>query len=154
VGEEDILDLENLGARRKKRSREIPKVLVSKVLERDGYKCIICGKDSMLHIHHIIPWRQGGDYKMDNLVTLCSGCHGSVESGDVELAVYRCVLRAIKIARRTIKENIEQTIILGKKGPFKCGWCGMVFDDPQKVFNHLEKIHSDFSHRRLVIAYT
>lgn len=48
------------------------------ILERDGWKCKICGDDeSTLHVHHRIyktgkePW----DYPDDALITLCEKCH-------------------------------------------------------------------------------
>lgn len=50
-------------------------------LERDGYKCQICGSDKDLDMHHIDG--QGEDHPIpnhaiDNLITLCSGCHSSI----------------------------------------------------------------------------
>lgn len=66
------------------------------VLERDGRKCYICGKPTNLHVHHIIPRAHGGENVMDNLITLCGGCHRSVEAGNIENAVYKCVQRAVK----------------------------------------------------------
>lgn len=48
----------------------------AKILKRDGYKCVICGrgkKDGMdLHIDHIKPKDLGGKAIMDNGQTLCS----------------------------------------------------------------------------------
>lgn len=48
------------------------------VLERDGWKCQICGdQKSTLHVHHMRyfygmpPW----DYPLSLLATLCKGCH-------------------------------------------------------------------------------
>ena len=46
------------------------------IKERDGFKCLHCGKDKYLNAHHIFS---RNNYKvrwdMDNGVTLCSGCH-------------------------------------------------------------------------------
>lgn len=47
----------------------------SKVKKRDGYVCQKCGKDSSLEVHHIKPLFCGGDNSMENLITLCHGCH-------------------------------------------------------------------------------
>lgn len=49
----------------------------SLVLERDEYTCQICGKHatSRLHVHHILKRKEGGTDHLDNLVTVCSGCH-------------------------------------------------------------------------------
>jgi len=73
----------------------IPLSVRERVLERDGHRCYICGRTKNLHLHHIIPRSQGGPHTEDNLITLCSGCHRSVESGDLEKAVRNCVRRAI-----------------------------------------------------------
>lgn len=65
------------------------------ILARDNYRCYICGKESNLHIHHIIPRSEGGPHIPENLVTLCGGCHRSVESGNTSKAIYNCVKRAL-----------------------------------------------------------
>ncbi len=59
------------------------------VLERDGYKCRICGRSPIAHeikngtskvrfeleVHHIIPRIAGGTNSTKNLLTLCKQCH-------------------------------------------------------------------------------
>ena len=50
------------------------------ILERDKYTCRDCGhqgqpKDHSLHVHHIFPYRLGGEHVPGNLVTLCALCH-------------------------------------------------------------------------------
>lgn len=64
-------------------------------LERDGRRCRTCGasgEESLLHIHHIRPFREYGyapgeneNYKianqLENLVTLCPSCHRRAEAG-------------------------------------------------------------------------
>lgn len=44
--------------------------------------CYICGDDRqhVLETHHIVPQRHGGSDQEENLVTLCSSCHSSIES--------------------------------------------------------------------------
>jgi len=51
------------------------------VLERDGFKCVACGRsqsDSVkLHVDHFIPLSKGGKTEPKNLRTLCAECnHG------------------------------------------------------------------------------
>ena len=59
----------------------------SAVLNRDNYTCQICGKkDSRLEIHHIQFRSKGGSNRMDNLVTLCSNCHGKIHNGELEFS--------------------------------------------------------------------
>lgn len=66
-----------------KTGRDVSLRLRFKVLQRDNFKCCICGaspaKDPSveLHIDHITPWSKGGETVIDNLQTLCSKCnHG------------------------------------------------------------------------------
>jgi 5-methylcytosine-specific restriction endonuclease McrA len=44
-------------------------------LERDGHKCVKCGNLSKLVVHHIVPWDETQDNRLDNLMTLCIACH-------------------------------------------------------------------------------
>lgn len=46
-----------------------------KILERDGYKCQICGGTDRLEVHHIKPQAKGGKHFPANLITLCLDCH-------------------------------------------------------------------------------
>ncbi|MCX7861980.1 MAG: HNH endonuclease [Bacteroidales bacterium] len=50
-----------------------------KILERDNYKCVICGRTANegyeLHIDHILPKDKGGKATFENGQTLCSVCN-------------------------------------------------------------------------------
>lgn len=73
-------------------------------LERDGYRCRVCGagpgmdgaqeaqKGPVLHVHHIRPFREFGYVRgqnnnnqaanaLENLITLCPRCHRQAEAG-------------------------------------------------------------------------
>jgi DEAD/DEAH box helicase domain-containing protein len=66
-----------------------------KALERDGYRCRMCGASGdeiTLHVHHKRPFREfsyvkgvNENYldanKLENLVTLCPSCHRQAEEG-------------------------------------------------------------------------
>ena len=49
------------------------------IFERDGYKCVICGRTANegyeLHIDHILPKDKGGRAILENGQTLCSICN-------------------------------------------------------------------------------
>ena len=46
------------------------------VFRRDGWRCRECGTRVALECDHIRPITQAGDWlDMDNLQTLCRGCH-------------------------------------------------------------------------------
>jgi 5-methylcytosine-specific restriction endonuclease McrA len=48
------------------------------VLERDGWRCQMCGSLQRLQVHHLkLRSRAGGDEEQ-NLITLCAKCHGWV----------------------------------------------------------------------------
>ena len=47
-----------------------------RILERDGWRCQVCGNRQQLDIHHIFPRSRGGTDSQDNLTTLCRTCHG------------------------------------------------------------------------------
>ena len=49
----------------------------NKVLQRDKFHCIECGSVDNLEVHHIIPWADYPDGRIDvnNGVTLCNKCH-------------------------------------------------------------------------------
>ena len=48
--------------------------------ERDLHECRLCGSNQLLVIHHIDGSGEGEspNHQLDNLVTLCRGCHNSV----------------------------------------------------------------------------
>jgi hypothetical protein len=52
-----------------------------KVLQRDHFKCVLCGDhrarnaECVLHVDHQIPWSKGGKTREDNLRTLCATCN-------------------------------------------------------------------------------
>ncbi len=60
----------------------IPPSMRAVVLARDRHRCTTpgCGATSFLEVHHVKPRRLGGAHRPDNLVTLCSRCHGFVHT--------------------------------------------------------------------------
>lgn len=61
--------------------RDIPLGLRYKILQRDCFKCTLCGSSPatiptiILHIDHIVPYSKGGPTKEENLRVLCSSCN-------------------------------------------------------------------------------
>lgn len=57
----------------------------TKVLERDGHKCVECGSSERLEVHHIAHWSEFPEARIDvnNGTTLCNGCHAGEHEGSV-----------------------------------------------------------------------
>ena len=71
---------EPMGRLRQKRPRlvlnpEEYDQLRKRVLNRDGWKCQSCGTSADLQVHHIVRRSQLGPDAIENLMTLCAGCH-------------------------------------------------------------------------------
>ena len=64
-----------------KTQRNINWRLRFKVMQRDNFKCRLCGRSPandmliILHVDHIFPWSKGGETVFENLQTLCSVCN-------------------------------------------------------------------------------
>lgn len=55
----------------------IPKTIKAFVFDRDGFACVLCGREDSLHIDHILPISIGGTYEASNLRVLCESCNCS-----------------------------------------------------------------------------
>ena len=61
--------------------RGIPMKLRYRVLARDSFKCVACGRSPathagvILHIDHDVPFSKGGKTALENLRTLCNECN-------------------------------------------------------------------------------
>ncbi len=58
------------------------------VLARDRHRCAApgCRSTHFLEVHHVKPRQQGGSNRAENLITLCSRCHGFVHERGGALA--------------------------------------------------------------------
>jgi predicted restriction endonuclease len=48
------------------------------VLQRDGWRCQLCGSMQRLQVHHLKFRGHGGSDSAENLITLCAACHEQV----------------------------------------------------------------------------
>lgn len=80
-GQTDKLKYSTKKSHKIEKSRTIPLSIRVKVLSRDNFKCVFCGKSPaihpgiILHIDHIKPFSKGGDNSLENLQTLCNKCN-------------------------------------------------------------------------------
>ena len=49
--------------------------LHQQVLERDGWRCQVCGSMQNLQVHHLKFRSHSGSDEEQNLITLCAECH-------------------------------------------------------------------------------
>jgi len=82
VAEPVVIDHEPSAVQESTRDkREISLGLRFRVLNRDRFKCVLCGDSPsvnptcVLHVDHIVPWSKGGRTAIDNLRSLCSACN-------------------------------------------------------------------------------
>jgi len=71
--------------------RKIPDAVRIAVLERDDFKCVVCGWDrsmlrpddprKFLELHHLIKHKDKGENTPENLVTICNVHHDQVHAG-------------------------------------------------------------------------
>lgn len=57
------------------KARGISSAKAERVFDRCGRKCVECGSEEELEIHHRVPVAEGGTHDEDNLETLCRSCH-------------------------------------------------------------------------------
>ena len=63
------------------RKRNVSEKLRYRVLARDHFKCVLCGRSPAteagikLHIDHIVPFARGGKTEFDNLRSVCNSCN-------------------------------------------------------------------------------
>jgi 5-methylcytosine-specific restriction endonuclease McrA len=51
-----------------------------RILERDGWRCQVCGRMQNLQVHHLKLRSQSGGDVEQNLITLCAECHAGMHS--------------------------------------------------------------------------
>ena len=91
--------------------------LKDKVKERDKWSCQICNSKNKLEVHHIIKVRHRGSSDLDNLITLCTSCHRSIDTLDIEHAVRKCTKNAminLNIIDEPINNKYKETLEISK----------------------------------------
>ena len=61
--------------RERNRARKFWKELRGEILDLFDNKCAQCKRETILHLHHIIPCLLGGEDSNSNLIPLCPPCH-------------------------------------------------------------------------------
>jgi hypothetical protein len=92
----------------KYRSRTL-KINRERILKRDSYECVYCGKNENLTIDHIIPKSRGGKNTWTNLVTCCSKCNAFKNDRTPEEAnmILKCIPHEPSILHDILNPNIR-----------------------------------------------
>lgn len=76
----------------------------NQVLERDNYKCVVCGKPAtQVHHIHLRSKRKDLMYEINNLVSLCDHCHNHQSDENLEWVNKRIA----KAKRITVEELLK-----------------------------------------------
>ncbi|MFA0718303.1 HNH endonuclease [Vibrio splendidus] len=65
---------------------KIPAEIRREVLVEAGHRCAIqhCRNTSNLDLHHIVPWAECQEHKVDNLIALCPNCHRLAHDNSID----------------------------------------------------------------------
>lgn len=82
------------------------------ILERDNYKCFICGRSANegyeLHIDHILPRDKGGKSTLDNAQTLCSICNFRKKNYNQTESGRRMFIRLLETSKSLGDETMQK----------------------------------------------
>ena len=109
-------------------------------LKRDNYKCVECGSDNSIIVHHIDESRKNGIKKMnnnlDNLQTLCRFCHADA---------HKTTMRYVHPGNSLIVEMRQQ----GKKIGFIADHLGITRQRVSQIM-HKDKRYTPELSKRIV----
>ena len=64
-----------------------PPAIREAVFKRDGHRCVLCGSRNHLRGHHLKSRADGGETRIEWIVTLCLGCHSLCHAGLLTLCI-------------------------------------------------------------------
>ena len=69
------------------RNRSVTKAQKREILRRQSWCCATagCNHRIFIHIHHLIPYSQGGATLPENTLGLCAACHANVHEGSLRI---------------------------------------------------------------------
>ncbi len=87
------------------------------IFERDGFKCIYCGKSSIedgvkLNVEHIVPIKQGGKSEVSNLITSCKKCNAEKSIKIIDLTIIERIHKVINLRMSTLEQDKVELIDL------------------------------------------
>jgi len=129
----------------------IPSGLRKSVFERDGFRCLWCGRSSAdgvkLHADHVVPESFGGSTSYENLGTLCDQCNLSKGTEYFGNYLLTTIFKVKDIDSKIIHKN--QNTGLGKDGKDYDGiWHEFTISFFREINRVFEKVN--VSHQYLV----
>ena len=99
----------------RKEATSISPLVRETVLNRDNKRCVICGSNFNLQLHHCFVNRShGGLGVKENLVTLCCQCHFYADNGLPKQKI--AVDNVIEGYMRSKYPNLDKSILRYRKG--------------------------------------
>lgn len=105
------------------------RVLRTRRLVLDDFRCALCGSANQLHVHHIYYPVEYGTENINDLITLCQTCHGLIEklkkegrySGKWKICDFEmyCIVRAE--SKMEICDFVNNSIL--PVGNIECYFC-------------------------------
>jgi hypothetical protein len=105
-----------------------------RVLERDGYRCVYCGRTSQetrLEVDHVLARSRGGTSAPDNLVSACTDCNGGKSAEPISLpSTYHAGELGAGPRRWTLRAGLAFDARFDRYRPFDfaCDSCGRSAD--------------------------
>ena len=97
---------------RNKMKQDFTPAQKKKIFERDGYRCVICGRDKReggeLHADHIVPQELAGKATIDNGQTLCSAHNMMKHTLKQTEAGKKMFIRLYEIAKNKNNKKVKE----------------------------------------------
>jgi len=71
-----------------------------------GKKCMICGYDKSIAVHHIVPKKFGGRSTLSNLIPLCPNCHQEAHLGLLKQELLFSVIHKVMKTKSDTHRNM------------------------------------------------
>jgi len=96
---------------RRTKALSISREVKQAVFERDGGRCVVCGRPGLPEAH-VVPRSQGGLGVEGNIVTLCRDCHRRYDQSGER----RFFAREIRAYLKRIDPQWDETQLTYRKG--------------------------------------
>ena len=82
------------------------KARCKEVLQRDGWRCRLCGRRNTLHVHHVLFRSRGGKDTLNNLLTVCYLQHEQIHKKELILFGDANCFVTVQDKKKQIRYNV------------------------------------------------